>query len=291
MHQEVEHIAFQNRHKPYSGFDMLRIEELFNRQDLDHSVDQHHLAKFYILAFIEKGTGFHSINFTDYPYYKGSIISIRKDQIQKFYKEKQTKGTLLLFTDEFLISYFEKLETQKSMLLFNECLGDPVLHLSSDNYSSLHSAIQRINEEYFNQHDEYSLGIIRSELHILINKIYRIKSKTGKIISQKKYLAEFITLQSLIEKKVTQHKSVKAYAQEMAVSTKTINNITQQIIHKSAKEFIDEICLKQIKGFLLNTELSIKEIAYTMGFDETSNFYKYFKRQTQTSPEKFRSSI
>ena len=74
----------------------------------------------------------------------------------------------------------------------------------------------------------------------------------------------------------------------MSVSTKTLNTITKSIVNKSAKAFVDEISTKQIKRLLINTKLSIKEIAYQSGFEETTNFYKYFKRQTQVTPEQFR---
>ena len=81
---------------------------------------------------------------------------------------------------------------------------------------------------------------------------------------------------------------VKDYADLMGISTKTLNTVTKSIVHKSAKAFVDEICTKQIKRLLLNTKLSIKEIAYKSGFEETTNFYKYFKRQTHTTPDQFR---
>ncbi len=76
----------------------------------------------------------------------------------------------------------------------------------------------------------------------------------------------------------------------MGISTKKLNTFTKAIIHKSAKEFIDKICIKQIKRLLTNTNFSIKEIAYQMSFEETTNFYKYFKRQTSYTPEQFRAS-
>jgi len=146
-----------------------------------------------------------------------------------------------------------------------------------------------MKEEYFKVNDPYSLGIIRSELHILIAKLYRIKAQNTAIINDKKYLNEFIEFQKMVEAKINETTRVGDYAEMMGVSTKTLNNITKHIVNKTAKEFIDEICTKQIKRLLINTELSVKEIAYASGFEETTNFYKYFKRQTQTTPERFRS--
>ena len=99
-----------------------------NREDLDHNPCELHLVEFYIIIFVASGQGFHTVDFTDYTCQRGSIITIRKDQLHKFVKTNLT-GTLLLFTDEFLEHYLEKLEAIKTLQLFNELLGNPVIQL------------------------------------------------------------------------------------------------------------------------------------------------------------------
>ena len=291
MKTSPKHIQFQNRQNPDAEFDLVRLEDIFKRKDLDHSPEQLHLVEFYIIIFIEEGRGQHTIDFTDYTFDHGTILTVRKDQIHKFFRNDQLKGTLLLFTDNFLVSYLEQLEAQKSLQLFNELLGVPKIQLSETEIAEVSALIERMKKEYFKINDSYSLEIIRSELHILITKLYRTKSRDHQAIFHRKYLKEFIEFQRLLEANVTKTIRVNEYAAMLGVSTKTLNNISKNIIHKSAKEFIDEICIKQIKRLLINTKLSIKEIAYTSGFEETTNFYKYFKRHTQHTPEQFRTTF
>lgn len=290
MAENPIHIKFENSQNPQAEFDIIKLEELFNRKDLDHSPYGLHLVEFYIIILIENGKGLHTIDFTDYQCEKGTLITIRKDQIHKFHKSS-VKGIALLFTDEFLVSYLEKLEALKSLQLFNEFLGVPKIQLSEIELIQISDLVKRIEQEYLNVNDDYSLGIIRSELHILIAKLYRIKSQNNQIIGNRKYLSEFINFQNLAEQNATKLTKVKDYAKIIGLSTKTLNTITKSIVNKSAKAFIDDICTKQIKRLLINTELSVKEIAYLSGFEETTNFYKYFKRQTQQTPEQFRSSF
>lgn len=283
------HIKFRNRQNPNAQFDIIKLEELFDRKDLDHSPYELHLVEFYMVILIQKGVGVHTIDFTEHNYEKGTLLTIRKDQIHKFHESKSAKGTVLLFTDDFLVSYLEKLEALKSLQLFNEILGVPKIQLSEVEVKEVLGLVQRIGKEYFDVNDDYSLGIIRSELHILIAKLYRIKSYKNQIIRHRKYLSEFINFQNLVECHATEHKKVKDYAKLIGVSTKTLNTVTKTVVNKSAKKFIDDICTKQIKRLLINTTFSIKEIAYASGFDESTNFYKYFKRQTSMTPEQFRS--
>lgn len=290
MTEDPKHIKFNNSQNPNAAFDLVKIEELFRRTDLDHSPEQLHLVEFYMMVFIEDGQGVHTIDFTDYQYKKGTLLTIRKNQLHKFFKKDGIKGSLLLFTDEFLISYLENLETQKSLQLFNELLGVPKIQLPESTFDDVYELIKRIKNEYFDINDDHSLGIIRSELHILITKLYRIKSKREQLIPSRRYLEEFIAFQYLVENNVNKTTKVQDYAKMMGFSTKTLNTITKSIIHKTAKAFVDEICTKQIKRLLINTELPIKEIAYLAGFEETTNFYKYFKRQTTVTPEQFRAA-
>ncbi len=287
MKENTVHIKFNNQQNPNAEFDLVRIEELFDIVGTDHSPDELHVVEFYIIIFIETGEGYHTVDFRDYACEAGTILTVRKDQLQKFFRGNLT-GSMLLFTDDFLVSYLEQLEAFKSLQIFNELLGTPKIQLSTTEMEEIADLINRMQNEYFSTNDKYSLEIIRSELHILITKLYRIKSKRKQIIFDKKYLGEFIEFQKLVEHNVRETTRVQDYAKMMGVSTKTLNNISKTITHKTAKEFVDEICTKQIKRQLINTKLSIKEIAFASGFEETTNFYKYFKRQTHTTPERFR---
>lgn len=288
MKAAPKHIPFQNSQNPGAGFDLIRLEDLHRRTDLNHSPFQLHLVEFYLVILIETGEGLHTIDFKDYPYQPGTILTIRKDQIHRFHENASVRGTMLLFTNEFLVSYLEALEVMKTFQLFNDVLSAPTLHLSGTKRKEIHDLTERIAEEYLRVNDAYSLGIIRSELHILLTRLYRLKADNNELISERKYLSEFIEFQGLIEQHIVAYKKVMDYARMMGRSTKTLNTVTQSIIHKSAKGFIDEICTKQIKRLLINTEDSVKEVAFSLGFEETTNFYKYFKRQTGLTPEQFR---
>lgn len=290
MGKDTKQIKFKNTQNPNTTFDIAKLQDLFALTGLDHNIEAPHRVEFFILLFIEKGKGQHTIDFTDYSCSKGTLLTIRKDQIHKFFKSKSLEGTLFLFTNEFLVSYLENVEAQKTLLLFNEQLGDPKLQLNTQEFKNLIDSAKRIEDEYFKINDVQSMSIIRSELHIMIAQLFRIKAKKEKIQFEKKYLKEFVDFQDLVEKNVSQTTRVQYFASEMGISTKTLNTVTQSIVHKTAKQFIDEICTKQIKRLLINTKLSVKEIAYQSGFEETTNFYKYFKRQTQSTPEQFRAA-
>ncbi|MBU2946674.1 AraC family transcriptional regulator [Zobellia uliginosa] len=284
---EIQNIKFNNETRPESGFELIDLEELF-RRDIEQDITLSHKVEFYQILFITEGSSKHSIDFTDYPYTKSTLFTIRKDQIHKFYKNPDTKGFLLLFTEDFLASLLSQKEVVRSHELFNQFLTSPKLTINDEDFDGIYSVVKYIELEYTKNYDEFSGGIIRNALHILVYKLFRIKLKQGTQFSQHKYVGDFIQFQQLIEKRCFETKKTLDYAQLMGCTPKTLNNVCQTIVGKSAKTIIDEILVTQIKRLLINTSLSITEIAYTSGFDEPTNMYKYFKKHTKVTPEAFR---
>ncbi len=290
MREDIKQIQFDNKTNPQSYFEVVRIEELLNRT-LDHDICKNHIIKFYNIFLVLEGEGYHTIDFTDYKYQSGTVLLIRKDQIQKFFKSGTVKGYLLIFTEDFIVSHLNKLEALKSFQLFNELLSFPKIELREDKeaFSSFSTLVKQIELEYQCK-DEYSIGITRSALHMIITKLFRIKSQNGQLSGKKKYLEEFLSFQRMVEEQCFENKKVMDYAQNMGVTTKTLNNIVQAVVNKPAKTFINEIAIMQIKRLLISTNTPIKEIAYTSGFDDPANFFKYFKKYVGASPDVFRQA-
>lgn len=282
-------IKFDNKDNPQSYFDIVKIEGLLQR-DLGHDISKNHLVKFYIIFFVYEGQGYHTIDFTDYHYEKGTVLLIRKNQIHKFFRSTNVKGYLLIFTEEFIISHLNRMEALKSMQLFNDSLSFPKIEFNDkEEFSDFTVLIKHMESEYHAK-DDFSIGITRSVLHIIITKLFRIKAKAGHFFGSNKYISQFLAFQKLVEEDCFKSKKVQYYAEKLRVSTKTLNTIANSVVNNSAKTYIDEITIMQIKRLLISTDHSIKEIAYIAGFSDPTNFFKYFKKFTGNSPEVFRQA-
>ncbi|KXX70790.1 AraC family transcriptional regulator [Flammeovirga sp. SJP92] len=287
--KKLPKVNFDNQENPNSYFDILKIEDLLER-DLDHDVCKNHLVKFYVILFVYEGEGYHTIDFTDYNYKEGTVILVRKDQIQKFFRSTNVKGYLLIFTEEFIIGHLNKMEALKAFQLFNESLSFPKIEFNNkDEFSDFMVLVKQLELEYHAK-DVFSIGITRSVLHVLIIKLFRIKDKAGYFVERKKYMSQFLAFHKLVEEECFKSKKVQYFSEKLGVSTKTLNNIVNEVVNVSAKSFIDERCIMQIKRLLISTDHSIKEIAYIAGFSDATNFFKYFKKFTNSSPKVFRQA-
>ncbi|MBR9805355.1 AraC family transcriptional regulator [bacterium] len=74
-------------------------------------------------------------------------------------------------------------------------------------------------------------------------------------------------------------------------------NMTPRTLHRrlksegtSYKQILDDVKLSLALAYLADSEMSIKEIAYFLGYDELSNFRRAFKRWHGTTPSEYRAT-
>lgn len=272
---------------PTTNFKVIKIED-FLKSDVNDEFTKNHKANYYILMIITDDIGRHSLDYTDFFYEKGTILAIRKDQIHRFYHNNNVKGYLLLFREEFLNSYLNESEVAQTIQMFNELLTSPKTKLNDEEFSNILSLSKQIEKEFLKITDEYSLKIVRSLLHIIITLIHRIKSKGYNKVQLSNYLKEFIKFQNLLEKNYSDSKKVTYYAEKMGFSTKKLNTIVKYVANKPVKAFIDDVVIIKIKRYLLHTNLSVKEVAFKIGFKDPTNLFKYFKKHTKFTPEAYK---
>ncbi len=289
METEIKEIHFNTKSAKNDFFDLVDLEDVLNKKPKNHNQFEYHRISFYVILIMTEQEGKHCINFKDYPFKKGTVFNLRKNSIHKFYKSN-AKGKLLVFTEDFIIRNSDKTQKLQLLQLFNEMLASSKLQLTNSDYVEIEKVLHQISKEFSTIKDNFSLEIIRSLTQVLILQLFRVKSKMVSFSGKLKYHAKFLRLHDLIEKECFTNKKVTYYATKMGVTPKSLNIITKEIIGKRTKSFIDEVVIFKIKGLLLNNQLSYSEIAYQAGFNEPTNFFKYFKKRTGLTPKQFQES-
>jgi AraC-like DNA-binding protein len=88
----------------------------------------------------------------------------------------------------------------------------------------------------------------------------------------------------------TWHK-VAEYAARLGYSTRTLNRLARENTGLSAKQLIDERVVLEARRLLAHGHDPVARIAGQLGFDDPSNFSKYFQQRTGTTPAAFRDRI
>jgi len=288
----IPEVAFPNRLQKNFEFDVVTNHEVL-RDNIPSTHNPFRPARlhFYSILFILKGEGKHFIDFKPYQYKRGSIIFIAKDQVHAFERNLKRKAIFFVFTEKFLEKSSLGSNLMQQINLYNYHLYPPILQLEESEISFFETLARRIRREFDAPEDFATEEIIASRLKVFLLLSERIRKKRTYVPVHSNYYPTFLAFQKLVKQHLSKNRKVQFYAQQLGISTKKLNRIVQEVIQKPVKEYIHEQLIMEIKRLLMNTDLSIKEIAYKTGFDEPTNFVKYFKKKTEMTPSAFRKEF
>jgi AraC-like DNA-binding protein len=75
----------------------------------------------------------------------------------------------------------------------------------------------------------------------------------------------------------------------MNLSPNYFSDLLRSETGKTTQDHIHHHLLDKAKNLLVNSDLSISEIAYELGFEYSQNFSKLFKKKTGLSPTLYRA--
>lgn len=138
-------------------------------------------------------------------------------------------------------------------------------------------------------HESYQRQILQS---LLLAFLYRCKStyqsqqQAGS--NQPKSVTLVHRFRQLVATLYLEKRTVAAYAELLHITPNYLNEIVKEITGSTARHFIVERLLIEAKNLLRHTDLDISTIAYTLRFDEPTNFGKFFKNYAGITPRQFR---
>ena len=94
-------------------------------------------------------------------------------------------------------------------------------------------------------------------------------------------------IQQLKEGEVAEPFEIRDFAAMLHIHPAHLSNTIKEVTGRSTCDFYEERLLKISKELLLDTSLSISQIAAHLTYDP-SNFTKFFKQYTGITPKKFR---
>lgn len=250
---------------------------------MDHNPSQPHRVSFFALLIVTQGKGSHQVDLKNYVIEAGSVLKISKGQIHAFQKDPTYEGYLLIFTEAFVLHYFSKSSINLISHLYNYHLHTPLARNESLNQDFL----TQLTTELQNKDDYVSKNIVAALLDLYLLRLERASKRT-KDTGSKTNLHTFLQFKNLVEENYTTTRNVIDYAKMLICSSKHLNQVVRKHTLNTAKTFIDHYVILEIKRTMMTTEHSLKEIAYKTGFDEVTNFTKFFKKHTGLTPKEFR---
>lgn len=243
------------------------------------------MARFYQVIWIEQGEATFMVDFEQVRLRSGEMLIIVPDRSYTFDTESQYTGKLMIFTRLFLNQTPSIEQLVNSSILLNPLLPHPVVAVERDIFAHY---LAVLDSELKREDSVTHQRIVHRMLEIILLAAERSMRETSNDVLNQTYLPLRCRFCNEVEKHFRQHRSVEFYCQQIRMNDKALNRAVKQSVGKSAKAYIDDRVILEAKRLLSYGDSSVKEIAYTLGFSDDSNFYKFFFKHTSLTPLAFR---
>jgi AraC-like DNA-binding protein len=234
-----------------------------------------------------------------YDYEDGTLLFVGPGQTLQIEMDEDNpesdigSWTLLFHPD--LIRKSELGRTIDSYTFFSYNVNE-ALHISEAEKKLLDEIMSRIETEYSQNIDKHSQELIVSNIKILLDycaryydRQFHTRSNFNKdIVSDfEQLLKNYFNSDSPSQKGIP---SVKYFGKALNLSPYYLSDLLKKETGRNIQEYIHFYIIERAKTALLNSNDSVSQIAYHLGFEYPQHFSKVFKNKTGMSPKEYRKA-
>lgn len=209
-------------------------------------------------------------------------------------QDDDQSGFFCVFTEDFLVQ-------SKTGIVLDELPifrsgGHPVFQIRDEERDELYTIFTKMHREiasdYIYKYDllrNYVLELIHYGQKLQpVSALHSVHNASARITS---LFIELLERQFPIEspRQMLSLRSAKDYADRLAVHVNHLNKVLKESTGRTTTEIISSRVVQEAKILLRQTDWSVSEIAYSLGFEEVAHFSNFFRKQTSLSPINYRA--
>lgn len=236
------------------------------------------------------GSAVVSANFRRQALKKGEVAILFSDIF--FVPEKTTRDFSLMFislSEDMLEDAYHKMT---SISFWDFMYDNPIFSLNDRQYLLMYNWCQQAKWCIEECSSEYRLSILSNSIYNLFmaidSELRQINAASIKQMPKNRAWTLLGKFYSLITRHCRENREVKFYADKMCITTDYLYKITNRTMQQTPKEVIDQQISLEIKSYLTSTNMSVKDIASELNFEDPSYMCRFFRRVTGYSPGEFR---
>jgi AraC-like DNA-binding protein len=265
------------------GIKMRSNANPFVPADLPKKVLQPIRLSSYFIVLIESGSITYNLESQDYALTDGHLLFAMPNQVLiPPAKPDNLKYFKLLFDENTLA-----LLPQQFPFLVNS-LNAPTIILESPAKERVIKVFEILNQVLYQDKYGTDTEIILAYLNSLLselNSAYFRNREPANILNAN--LSKFIEFKLVVETSLTEQPSINSIAEKLALSTNSLYRIVKEYAGTSPKDYFINRLITEAQRKLRYSNISIKELAYELGFNDPDYFSRLFKKSTGKSASEF----
>lgn len=250
-----------------------------------------HKHDFFMTVLFTTGKGTHTIDFTTYTIESNSLFFLRPEQIHHWEFEEEADGWILFHSEDFYSFYTPNTELEQWSFFStkNVCYK---LNLNQTQGDSIRTFFEEISLEY-KAIQNLSFLKIASLIILLYIEISRVFSETIHLpsFSTIPYQDHFKHFSHHLEQNYSTQHSPRYYAENMLLTTKHLHRICIANSGKNTSRLIADRIILEAKRMLASETKTVQEIALILGFENTTYFHTFFRKNTGMTAKQFQLTV
>lgn len=245
---------------------------------------------------ITEGAGVFTMGLNTYYIEEPTILFIHPNDIISWKNlSDKAGGYYVLFKRNFINDHPQLKNTIDKYGLFNE-KEKSVIRLKNSDLPMLNSLFERMGHEDLSN-NQLKDDALQAYLQLLMVESMRVAQfpKPDNVSDEYHYIHQFF---HLLEKETSginytspiKMKTAKEFAASLSVHPNHLNAVLKKYTGQNVSTHIRNRLLEETKALLVQTDWTLQDIGYSIGFAEQPNFSLFFKKNTGITPAEFRRS-
>ena len=251
-------------------------------------IDVPHRHDYYTVIIIEEAEGRHVIDYQSYDLSPLQVYFVSPGQVHQMVTLSRPKGSVFTFSQDFLVENNIPESFITNINLFRQFGETPPLAIDETTFGRLSRILEEMEEclpldlHYRNR----ALGALLQLFLIYCNNSCLLDPK--QLDEEHSGVCMLRDFKALVNQNFAKWHKVGEYAPTLHITPKHLSHTVKSLTGKTAKELIQDRLTLEAKRLLFHTDLTIKEIAYRLGYEEPLHFSSFFKKQAGESPSQYR---
>ncbi|MBO3100033.1 helix-turn-helix domain-containing protein [Gelidibacter pelagius] len=228
-----------------------------------------------------------TIDAVDYVFNTNDIISLT--EFHTINAESLQEATFIKWNRSFYCVVDHDSEVGCKGILYYGASTVPIISLDEKHVDILTTLFKMLYIE-MESRDNLQLEMLQmmlKRLLILCTRIYKDQNLVSNLRTQS--IDTIREYNYLVEQHFKTKHTVKAYADLLFKSPKTLSNLFKKYGDTTPQQFIQNRLMLEARRMLTYTEKPISEIGFELGFSDLQSFSRFFSTQEGHSPQKFRN--
>ena len=265
-------------------FHLNRLEEM---PPLPERIKSPHKHGFYEVFLVKKGLVWHHVDYQEFELPANTLFFISQGQLHFWSKTDRTHltGYRLMFTEDFFQINQPDNRFLFELVYLDNVYQTPLLKIESAT-APIFSYFDLMQQEF--EREDCNEQAIRSLLFLALTEIQRLTNTSKTTLLDKQQLQIYKQFRQLLEANFTQKWSVESYAEQLCITPKNLNRALQGVANQNFTALLQNRITLEAKRLLSFSPLTVSQIGTELGFEDSSYFSRFFKKNTALSPLEFR---